>query len=131
MSVPRSALQDVANKILSVVNEMERNTTTQPPSQTSLLMQTQCKYHTQRKYRKHQGQYRKFKRKYRKHQGRYHHLIQLASSTGFSSRTEKILLPRENRVKEEGNLHRCVKLLLLFFVLTEETQKMYQAKKKR
>ena len=41
MSDPRSALRDVANKILSVVNQMEWNTTTQPPSQTSLLMQTQ------------------------------------------------------------------------------------------
>ena len=41
MSDPRSALRDVANKILSVVNQMRQNTTTQPPSQTSLLMQTQ------------------------------------------------------------------------------------------
>ena len=41
MSDPRSALRDVANKILSVVNQMEQNTTTQPPSQTSSLMQTQ------------------------------------------------------------------------------------------
>ena len=41
MSDPRSALRDVANKILSVVNQMQQNTTTQPPSQTSLLMQTQ------------------------------------------------------------------------------------------
>ena len=41
MSDPRSALRYVANKILSVMNEMERNITTQPPSQTSSLMQTQ------------------------------------------------------------------------------------------
>ena len=41
MSDPRSALRDVANKILSVVNQMERNIATQPPSQTSCLMQTQ------------------------------------------------------------------------------------------
>ena len=41
MSDPRSALRDVANKMLSVVNQMEQNTTTQAPSQTSLLMQTQ------------------------------------------------------------------------------------------
>ena len=41
MSDPRFALRDVTNKILSVVNQMERNTTVQPPSQTSSLMQTQ------------------------------------------------------------------------------------------
>ena len=41
MSDPRSILRDVANKILFVVNEMEQNITTQPPSQTSSLMQTQ------------------------------------------------------------------------------------------
>ena len=41
MSDPRSTLRDVANKILSVVNQMEQNTTKQPPSQTSSLMQTQ------------------------------------------------------------------------------------------
>ena len=41
MSDPGSALRDVANKMLSVVNQMEQNTTTQVPSQTSLLMQTQ------------------------------------------------------------------------------------------
>ena len=41
MSDPKSALRDVANKILSAVNQMERNATPQPPSQTSLLMQTQ------------------------------------------------------------------------------------------
>ena len=45
------------------------------------------------------------------------------SSTGFSTRTEKIPLPREIRVKEERNLHRYVKLLLLFFVLEEKTHK--------
>ena len=36
MSDPKSALRDVANKILSAVNQMERNATPQPPSQTSL-----------------------------------------------------------------------------------------------
>ena len=40
MSDLRSALLDVVNKILSVVNQMEQNTT-QPPTQTSSLMQTQ------------------------------------------------------------------------------------------
>ena len=118
MSDPRSALRDVANKILSVVNQMQQNTTTQPPSQTSLLMQTQY-------------QYRKFKRKYHKQQGRHRHLVQLVSLTDFSNRTEKIPLLRETRVREEGNLQRCVKLLLLFFVLGEKTRKMYQAQKKK
>ena len=127
MSDPRSALRDVANKILSVVNQMQQNTTTQPPSQTSLLMQTQ----SPRQISQHQGQYRKFKRKYHKHQGRHHHLVQLVSLTDFSNRTEKIPLLRETRVREEGNLQRCVKLLLLFFVLGEKTRKMYQAQKKR
>ena len=41
MSDPRSNLWDVANKILSVVNQMERNTAKQPPSQRYSLMQTQ------------------------------------------------------------------------------------------
>ena len=34
-------LRDVASKILSAVNQMERNIATQPPSQTSSLTQTQ------------------------------------------------------------------------------------------
>ena len=33
MSDPRSTLWDVANKILSVGNQMEQNTEKQPPSQ--------------------------------------------------------------------------------------------------
>ena len=41
MSEPRSALRDVADKILSVVNQIEQNATTQPPNQASSLMQTQ------------------------------------------------------------------------------------------
>ena len=41
MSEPRSAMRDVANKILSVVNQIEQNATTQPPNQASSLMQTQ------------------------------------------------------------------------------------------
>ena len=34
MSDPRFALRDVANKKLAPVNQMKRNITTQPPSQT-------------------------------------------------------------------------------------------------
>ena len=41
MSDPRSSLREVANKILSAVNQMEQSATPQPPSQTSSLMQTQ------------------------------------------------------------------------------------------
>ena len=129
MSGPRFALRDVTNKILSVVNQMERNTTVQPPSQTSSLMQTQPTRQISQTARP--VQYRKFKRKYHKHHGRHHHLVQLVSSTDFSTRTEKIPLSREIRVRGEGNLHRCVKLLLLFSVLAEKTRKMYQAQKKR
>ena len=70
-----------ANKMPSVVNQMELNATTQPPSQTSSLMQLQPPRQIA------QGQYRKFKDKYHKHQGRHHHPVQLVSSTDFSTRT--------------------------------------------
>ena len=76
-------------------------------------------------------QYSKFERKYYKHQGRHHHFVQLVSSTGFSTYTEKFFLPPAIRVKAEGNIHRCVKLLLLFLVLAKETRKIYQAQRKR
>ena len=85
MSDPRSNLWDVANKILSVVNQMERNTAKQPPSQRYSLMQHshEGKYHPQCKYRKHQGQYCQFKRKYHEHQGRHHYFAYIVSSTAF------------------------------------------------
>ena len=131
MSDPRSTLRDVANKILSVVNQMEQNTTKQPPSQTSSLMQKQPSRQisspmqisqTPRPVSPIQTQISRTSRStpsFRIHNG----------FNSFSTRTEKIHLPPEIRVKAEGNLHRCVKLLLLIFVLAEKSQKIYQAQK--
>ena len=132
MSDPRSTLWDVANKILSVVNQMERNTAKQPPSQRYSLMQTQPWRQisspvqiSQRPrpvlpIQTHISRTSRSPPSFRIHSG----------FNSFSTRTKKIPLWPEIRVKAEGNLHRCVNLLLLFFVLAEKTRKIYQARKK-
>ena len=132
MSDLRSAQQDVGNKILSVVNQMERNATIQPPSQISSLMQTQPPrqvsfpmqiLQTPRLVSQIQTQ------------------ISQTSRLTPSSRTvkefsrffypyRKISLPREIRVKEAGNLHRCIKLLLLFFSWQKRHEKCTRHRRK-
>ena len=118
MSDLRSAQQDVGNKILSVVNQMERNTTIQLPSQISSLMQTQPP-----------------------RQVSFPMQISQTSRSTPSSRTvkefsrffypyRKISLPLEIWVKEAGNLHRCIKLLLLFFSWQKRHEKCTRRRRK-
>ena len=56
MSGPSFTLRDVVDKKLSAKNQMERNTTKQPPNQPSSCKHNHhVKYHPQCKYLKHQG----------------------------------------------------------------------------
>ena len=132
MSDPRSTLRDVANKILSVVNQMEQNTIKQPPSQTSSLMQKQPSRQisspmqisqTPRPVSPIETKISRTSRStpsFRIHNG----------FNSFSTRTEKIPLPPEIRVKAEGNLHRCVKLLLWFLSWPKSHEKYTRHRKK-
>ena len=119
MSDPKSILWDVVNEILCVVNQMERNTTTEPPSQTSLLMQTQPT-----KQMSSPMQICQTSRSVSQIQSQISQTSSPEPSSFTGSEFNQLLHSyRKNSpssgswATEKGNPHRCVKLLFIVFCL--------------